>query len=85
MKSERKKKGPSASNMRVYETICDFIAEHGYPPTLIEVAEIMDCNFVNVKEHVERLRDMGYLIVPPKERMQRMLIPTKREADDGEA
>lgn len=79
MKSERKKKGPSASNMRVYKAICDLIAANGYPPTLIEVAEVIGCNYVSIKEHVERLRDMGYLIVPPKERMQRMLVPTKRE------
>ena len=79
MQTNRNKKKLSASNLRVYRVICEFIAEHGYSPTMNEVAKIIGCRHVSVFEHVERLRDFGCLIVPPKDRMQRMLVPTKRE------
>ena len=44
-----------------YDLIAAFHREHGYAPTVLELAQAMGCSRSNVRQHLAALRRKGYV------------------------
>lgn len=50
---------------RVYEYICSYLEEHGYPPTVQEIAEKTKCSISSAHGKLQRLEKLGLIAVKP--------------------
>lgn len=57
---------------RICEFIVSFTAEHGYPPTMIEIGEAVGISVRSVTRHVHRLLDEGRVTQGPGPRTLRV-------------
>lgn len=61
----KKQPGLSPAQLGVLEIIKTFISDHGYSPSLDELAGLHHTNKSNVYRHVKRLISRGYLLHLP--------------------
>lgn len=62
------------SNRVLLETIKHYIAEHGYSPTIRELARITDTGVATVHKHLSQLINGGYVKVEqPRRRVLRVV------------
>lgn len=45
----------------IYEFICDYLEENGYPPTVREIAEEAECCISTVFEKLNQLEKLGLI------------------------
>lgn len=50
------------TNRQVYDAIQSFIAQHGYCPTVREIAEIVGINVSSTWAHLRTLRKHGWIV-----------------------
>ncbi|MEO3282392.1 LexA family transcriptional regulator [Enterobacter cloacae] len=68
----------------VYEAIKVHIEKVGFPPTLIELAELIGCSSQNAAaEHVKALKKKGYISIAPG--AARGITIVKKEYDEDPA
>ena len=66
----------------VYEAIKVHVEKLGFPPTLIELAEMIGCSSQNAAaEHVKALKKKGYISIAPG--AARGITIVKTESDEG--
>ena len=66
----------------VYEAIKVHIEKVGFPPTLIELAELIGCSSQNAAaEHVKALKKKGYLSIAPGAARGITIVKTEWDAD----
>lgn len=70
----KKRPGLSQTQAKVLDLIKTFISDHGYSPSLDELALLHHTNKSNVYRHVRRLIERGYLIQMPFRRRTLTII-----------
>ncbi|RTP20545.1 MULTISPECIES: LexA family protein [Enterobacter] len=66
----------------VYEAIKVHIEKVGFPPTLIELAELIGCSSQNAAaEHVKALKKKGYISIAPGAARGITVVKTEWDAD----
>lgn len=66
----------------VYEAINVHIEKVGFPPTLIELAELIGCSSQNAAaEHVKALKKKGYISIAPGAARGITVVKTEWDAD----
>lgn len=66
----------------VYEAIKSHIEKVGFPPTLIELAELIGCSSQNAAaEHVKALKKKGYISIAPGAARGITIVKTEWDAD----
>jgi len=56
----------SARQREALVFICDYIAAHGYPPGLVEIAASMGIGHPRAHQHLVRLEKYGYIARVPR-------------------
>ena len=51
--------------LSVYEYICSYLEENGYPPTVQEIAEKTKCSISSAHGKLQRLEKLGLIEVKP--------------------
>jgi len=72
-------KGITDPQRRTLKEIREFIARRGYPPTILELAEILDISHASAHDQVNQLVRKGYLKREPRKARGLVVI---REPDD---
>ena len=66
----------------VYDAIKVHIEKVGFPPTLIEIAELIGCSSQNADaEHVKALKKKGYISIAPGAARGITIVKTEWDAD----
>lgn len=70
----------NASEVRIMEALAEFTETHGYPPTMREIANIVELSVSTVRIYYHRLKGRGLLAITPRTQRGVVIVKEKKAA-----